>query len=189
MRKAKVDRKTSETDVSVEVNLDGNGISDVKTGLAFLDHMLNSFSTHSLIDLKVRANGDLRHHIIEDVAICLGEALNKSLGDRYGIRRFGYSLVPMDDALALAAVDLVNRPYSYVKLDAGMLEGLSGVELEHFIRSLSMSMVATIHVEVLHGFDGHHKAEASFKALAIAMRRAIEKDERRKGYPSSKGSM
>jgi len=189
VRRAKFERRTSETDVRVELNLDGKGASEVSTGIPFLDHMLNSFSAHSLIDLKVLATGDLRHHVVEDVAICLGEAMRKALGDRAGIRRFGYSMAPMDDALALAAVDLVERPYSSVELKVGMLEGIGGLELEHFIRSLAASARFTVHLEVLRGFDGHHMAEAAFKALALAMRQALERDERRKGYPSSKGSM
>lgn len=189
MRGAKVRRRTSETDVEAELDIDGKGVSDVSTGIEFLDHMLKAFSTHSLIDLKVEASGDLRHHVIEDVAICLGEALGKALEDRSGIRRFGYSIAPMDDALALAAVDLVERPYSHVELVTGMLEGISGLELEHFIRSFSMSARLTVHLEVIHGLDGHHIAEAAFKALALAMRQAVERDERRERYPSSKGSM
>ena len=194
MRTAKTVRKTKETDITVEVNLDGTGKSDPKTGIKFLDHMLDSLATHGLLDLKVRATGDLQHHMVEDVAITLGKALSQALGDRRGIRRFGDAVVPMDDGLALAAVDLVKRPYSAVdlKLERVMLEDAPREDLEHFFGSLAQALEATVHVKVLDGKNDHHKFEAAVKAFALALREASSADPRRaklKGPPSSKGSM
>lgn len=192
MRRGAVDRVSKETKVSVQVNLDGTGKSSSKTGVRFLDHMLDSLATHSLIDIKVRARGDLQHHIVEDVAICLGRAISKALGDRAGIRRFGFSIVPMDDALALAAVDLVKRPYSSVvlRLERTLLEDAPREDLEHFFTSLATSIEATVHVKVLDGKNDHHKFEAAVKALAVSLRGAVMPDPRRRSKtPSSKGSM
>ncbi|HUI00705.1 MAG TPA: imidazoleglycerol-phosphate dehydratase HisB [Nitrososphaerales archaeon] len=194
MRSAKVARKTKETDITVEVRVDGTGRTEARTGVRFLDHMLDSLATHSLMDLEVRGKGDLQHHIVEDVAITLGKALNQALGDRKGIRRFGDAVVPMDDALALAAVDLVKRQYSVVdlKLERVMLEDAPREDLEHFFGSLAASLEATVHVKVLEGSNDHHKFEAAVKALALALREATSEDPRRaklKGPPSSKGAM
>lgn len=192
MRRGAVDRVSKETKVSVQVNLDGTGKSSSKTGVRFLDHMLDSLATHSLIDIKVRARGDLQHHIVEDVAICLGRAISKALGDRAGIRRFGFSIVPMDDALALAAVDLVKRPYSSVvlRLERTLLEDAPREDLEHFFTSLATSIEATVHVKVLDGKNDHHKFEAAVKALALSLRGAVTPDPRRRSKtPSSKGRM
>lgn len=192
MRYAEVKRKTKETEVSVWVNLDGSGESSVNTGVSFLDHMLVSFSTHSLVDLKVKAKGDLKHHIVEDVALTLGKALSKALGERKGIRRFGYSIVPMDDALSIAAIDLAKRPYSSLKLrlERNMIEDAPREDLEHFFRSISIGMEATLHINVIEGTNDHHKFEASTKAFALSFRDAITNDPRReKSIPSSKGVM
>jgi len=193
-RSAQVIRKTKETDVTVSVRLDGTGRAEAKTGVAFLDHMLHSLSTHSLIDLKVRAKGDLQHHVVEDVSITLGKAIAKALGDRAGIRRFGDAIVPMDDALALAAVDLVKRPYSVLdlKLQRVMVEDAPREDLEHFFGSLAQALEATVHVKVLDGTNDHHKFEAAVKAFALSLREAASQDPRRaelRGPPSSKGSM
>ncbi len=194
-RGAEVTRKTKETDISVSVSIDGAGRSDSKTGVRFLDHMLDSLATHSLMDLTVRAEGDLQHHVVEDVAITLGKAIGKALGDRTGIRRFGDAIVAMDDALALAAVDLVKRPYSAVdlKLQRVMLEDAPREDLEHFFGSIAQAIEATIHVKVLDGSNDHHKFEAAVKSFALALREAASADPRRaKGRalpPSSKGSM
>jgi len=193
-RSARVTRKTKETDVSISVKIDGNGRSDAETGVGFLDHMLDSLTTHSLMDVTVRAKGDLQHHIVEDVAITLGKAVGKALGDRAGIRRFGDAVVPMDDALALAAVDLVKRPYSAVdlKLQRVMLEDAPREDLEHFFGSLALALEATVHIKVLDGSNDHHKFEAAVKAFALALREAVAPDPRRaksKAPPSSKGSM
>jgi len=193
-RIAEVARKTKETDITVRVSLDGTGRAEARTGVAFLDHMLHSLATHSLIDVKVRAKGDLQHHTVEDVAITLGKAIDKALGDRVGIRRFGDAIVPMDDALALASVDLVKRPYSVLdlKLQRMMLEDAPKEDLEHFFGSLAQALEATVHVRVLEGTNDHHKFEAAVKAFALALREAAALDPRRakmRAPPSSKGSM
>jgi imidazoleglycerol-phosphate dehydratase len=194
-RAAKVARKTKETDVTVSVRLDdGTGKSTANTGIRFLDHMLASLATHGLMDVTVRAKGDLQHHIVEDVAITLGKAISMALGDRAGILRFGDAVVPMDDALALAAVDLVKRPYSVVdlRLKRVMLEDAPREDLEHFFGSIAQAMEATVHVKVLEGSNDHHVFEAAVKAFALAFKEAAAKDPRRaklKGPPSSKGSM
>jgi imidazoleglycerol-phosphate dehydratase len=190
MRKAAIERKTKETQIQISVLLDGKGAAVAKTGVKFLDHMLNSLATHSFVDLEVRAIGDLQHHIVEDVALTLGSALNKALGDRAGIRRFGYSIIPMDDALALAAVDLIRRPFASVELqiERTMLEDTPKEDLEHFLPSLSTALEATLHVKVLEGRNDHHKVEAAFKAFSTALGNAIAMDPRRSHQlPSSKG--
>ena len=192
MRSAQIERKTKETDVRISVSLDGTGSAVTETGIRFLDHMLQSFATHSLIDLEVKAKGDLQHHIVEDVALAFGSALCKALGDRKGIRRFGYAVVPMDDALALSAVDLVRRPYSSIqlKLERIMLEDAPKEDLEHFIPSLTTTLEATVHVKILDGSNDHHKFEAAIKAFALAFREAIQLDSRRsEQLPTSKGMM
>lgn len=191
MRRGTVQRSSKETKVKVTVNLDGNGRSDVETGIRFLDHMLDSFSTHSMIDIRVRASGDLQHHVVEDVALSLGNALSKALGDRKSLKRFGFAVVPMDDALALAALDLVRRPYSSIELglQRPMLEDAPREDLEHFFSSLATSLEATLHVKVMSGRNDHHKFEAAVKATALSLRAAATLDNRRRGVPSSKGMM
>jgi imidazoleglycerol-phosphate dehydratase len=193
-RTGEVARKTKETDISVRVVLDGTGKAEAKTGVAFLDHMLHSLATHSLMDVTVRAKGDLQHHTVEDVGITLGKAIGEALGDRAGIRRFGDAVVPMDDALALAAVDLVKRPFSVLdlKLERVTLEDAPREDLEHFFGSLAQALEATVHIKVLEGSNDHHKYEAAVKAFALALREAAAPDPRRakaRGPPSSKGSM
>ena len=193
-RSGEVTRKTKETDIMVRVALDGTGRAEAKTGVAFLDHMLHSLATHSLMDVTVRAKGDLQHHTVEDVAITLGKAIGEALGDRAGIRRFGDAVVPMDDALALAAVDLVKRPFSVLdlRLERVTLEDAPREDLEHFFGSLAQALEATVHIKVLEGSNDHHKFEAAIKAFALALREAAAPDPRRakmKGPPSSKGSM
>jgi imidazoleglycerol-phosphate dehydratase len=189
LRIGRVSRKTTETSIDVEVNLDGEGNAEVNTGVKFLDHMLNSLATHSLIDMKVRAEGDLTHHILEDVAICLGEAVLKALGDTRGIRRFGYAIVPMDCSLAFAAVDLSRRPYVRVdlKLEGKKIEDMPCENITHFIESLATALRANVHVWIQYGSNDHHKVEAAFKALALSLREAVSLDPRRRGVPSSKG--
>jgi imidazoleglycerol-phosphate dehydratase len=193
-RTGEVTRKTKETDITVRVALDGTGRAEARTGVAFLDHMLHSLATHSLMDVKVSAKGDLQHHIVEDVGIALGKAIGEALGDRAGIRRFGDAVVPMDDALALAAVDLVKRPYSVLdlKLQRVVLEDAPREDLEHFFGSLAQALEATVHIKILEGSNDHHKFEAAVKAFALALREAAAPDPRRakaRGPPSSKGSM
>jgi len=191
MRVSEVSRKTRETDVLVKVRLDAEGRAEVSTGIAFLDHLITSLATHSLIDIVVKAKGDLSHHVAEDVAICLGDALNEALGDRNGIRRFGYAIVPMDCSLAISAIDLVRRPYAKIdlRLNGETIEDISAQDLQHFIETLASSLQAVIHIWVQYGANDHHKAEAAFKALALALRQAAMVDPRRRGTPSSKGVM
>lgn len=189
MRKDEVYRKTKETEVQVSVNLDGEGKAAVDTGVAFLDHLLTSLATHSLIDITAKVKGDLRHHAVEDLAIGLGDALNKALGTREGIARFGYAAAPMDCSLAFAAVDLVKRPYFKVdlKLRGKKIEDMPTEDINHFFESLATSFCANVHIFVQYGSNDHHKAEAAVKALALALKQAVAVDPRRKGVPSSKG--
>ena len=189
MRTEEVYRKTRETEVTVKANLDGEGKADVNTGVSFLDHMVTSFSTHSLIDVTAKVKGDLKHHAVEDLAICLGEALNKALGTREGLARFGYAAAPMDCSLAFAAVDLVKRPYFKIdlKLRGKKVEDMAVEDINHFFESFSTSLSANVHVFVQYGSNDHHKAEAAVKALALSLRQAVAMDPRRKGVPSSKG--
>lgn len=192
MRSAKIHRETKETKIDVEVEIDGSGISDSRTGIKFLDHMLDAFTAHSLIDLRVRAKGDLQHHLVEDVALAVGQALGSALRDRVGITRFGSAIVPMDDSLALVAVDLVKRPYASVQLglERVMVEDAPREDLEHFFVSLITSLGSTVHVKVLDGKNDHHRYEAAVKGLAVAFRIAATPDARRgKKTPSSKGKM
>ena len=189
MRTKEVHRKTRETEVKVKVNLDGEGKADVKTGMRFLDHMVTSFATHSLIDLTAKVTGDLKHHSVEDLAICLGEAVNKALGTREGLTRFGYAAAPMDCSLAFAAVDLVKRPYFKIdlKLRGKKVEDMATEDINHFFQSFATSLAANVHLFTQYGSNDHHKAEAGVKALALSLRQAVAMDPRRKGVPSSKG--
>lgn len=198
-RTARIERATSESKVVVEVNLDGSGRADVATGVPFYDHMLMSLSRHSLIDLTVQAVGDVEvdaHHSVEDVAIALGEALCEALGDKVGIRRFGDSLVPLDEALVQCAVDVSGRPYC---VQAGEPEAQAYVAIgtppyvgsltRHVFESISSHAAIAVHVRVLSGRDPHHLVEAQFKALARALRDAIALDPRESAVPSTKGSL
>jgi len=188
VRRSRIRRKTKETDVEVEVNLDGSGKANVDTGIKFLNHMLESLAKHGCMDLKVKARGDLKHHVAEDVMICLGLALEKALGDKVGIRRMGDAVVPMDDALALVAVDLGGRAYSRidVKFRKKQLEDLSSDLLIHLLETLSFNGSFNLHVEVLCGRSDHHKAEAVFKALGLALGEAVSRGKG-SGIPSTKG--
>jgi imidazoleglycerol-phosphate dehydratase len=189
MRMNEVYRKTRETEVRVKVNLDSEGKATVNTGVSFLDHLLTSLATHSLIDISATVKGDLRHHAVEDLAICLGEALNKALGNREGIVRFGNAAAPMDCSLAFAAVDLVKRSYFKIdlKLRGKKIEDMPTEDINHFLETLATSLQANVHVFVQYGSNDHHKAEAAVKALALSLRQAMAMDPRRKGVPSSKG--
>jgi len=189
MRMSKISRKTRETEVLVEVNLDSEGKADVDSGIAFLDHLITSLATHSLIDITAKVKGDLRHHASEDLAICLGEAFKKALDDRDGLNRFGFAVVPMDCSLAIAAVDLAKRPYAKIdlKLRGKKIEDMQTEDIYHFIETLAYSLQANVHAWIQYGANDHHKAEAIFKALALSLRQAIAIDPRRKGVPSSKG--
>ena len=189
MRTEEVYRKTKETEVKVKVNLDGSGKVEVNTSVPFLDHMVTSLATHSIIDITAKVTGDLRHHSVEDLAIGLGEALSKALGTREDIARFGYAAAPMDCSLAFAAVDLVKRPYFKIdlKLRGKKIEDMPTEDINHFFESLATSLCANVHVYVQYGSNDHHKAEAAVKALALSLRQAVAMDPRRKGVPSSKG--
>jgi len=191
MRTGEIYRKTKETEVDVKVNLDGEGKVCVSTGIAFLDHMVASLATHSLIDISASVKGDLVHHSVEDLAIGLGEAINKALDNREGITRFGNAAAPMDCSLAFAAVDLVKRPYFKVnlKLKGKKIEGMATEDIVHFFESLATSLQANVHVFIEYGSNDHHKAEAAIKALALSLKQAVAIDPRRKGVPSSKGAM
>lgn len=191
-RIAVCERKTLETYVKVELNLDGSGISEIKTGYPFFDHMLETLSKHGSMDLKVSADA-LKipnvHHIVEDVALTIGEALDKSLGDRRGIRRFGFAIIPMDDALAEVSIDISGRPYLHVEGQfVGFAEGLDFNIVKHFLRSLAQSAKLTIHVPHIYGEDTHHVFEALFKALALALREACKVEaENQNSIHSTKG--
>jgi imidazoleglycerol-phosphate dehydratase len=189
MRVNEVYRKTRETEVLVRVNLDSEGKADIDTGIPFLNHLMTSLATHSLIDITAKVKGDLKHHAVEDLALCLGEALSKALGSREGINRFGYAAVPMDCSLAFSAVDLVKRPYSKIdlKLRGKKVEDMPSEDICHFLETLATSLSANIHVWVEYGNNDHHKAEAAIKALALSLKQASALDPRRKGIPSSKG--
>lgn len=189
MRASECVRKTRETEVSVKVNLDSEGVAVVDTGTVFFDHLVVSLATHSLIDITSEVNGDISHHVIEDFAICLGEAMSKALGDRRGVRRFGFAVVPMDCSLAFSAVDLAKRPYAKLdlKLRGRKIEDTSCEDILHFLETLASSLQANLHLWIQYGSNDHHKVEAAFKALALSLRQAVAIDPRRKGVPSSKG--
>ncbi|MDQ2089299.1 imidazoleglycerol-phosphate dehydratase HisB [Marimonas arenosa] len=195
MRSAKIARKTAETDISVEISLDGTGAYDNQTGVGFFDHMLDQLARHSLIDIKVRCTGDLHiddHHTVEDVGITLGQALAQAFGDKKGIRRYGSCLLPMDDALVRAALDLSGRPYLVWNVDLPTPKiGSFDTELvREFFQALSTHGGITLHVDQLHGINSHHIAEAAFKAVARALRDAVETDPRKAdAIPSTKGAL
>ncbi|MEM1538824.1 MAG: imidazoleglycerol-phosphate dehydratase HisB [Candidatus Bathyarchaeia archaeon] len=189
MRTSEISRITRETEIFVKVNLDSVGKADVDTGIGFLNHLITTLASHSLIDITARAKGDLKHHMIEDIAICLGEAIRKALGDGEGITRFGFAAVPMDCSLAFSAIDLVKRPYAKIdlKFKGKRIEDMPCEDIYHFLETLASSMQANIHLWIQYGANDHHKAEAAFKALALSLRQAVSIDPRRKGVPSSKG--
>ena len=195
MRKYSVNRKTKETTIEVKVNLDGKGKSDIKTGIGFLDHMLDQISKHSLIDISIKAKGDLHvdlHHTTEDSALALGEALNKALGERKGIKRFGQALSAMDETLSRVVVDCSNRPYLVWKVDFTISQlGEMDTELfKEWFQAFSQSSGITLHVENLYGENNHHIIESCFKGLARALREAVSIDFKRTDeIPSTKGSL
>ena len=190
LRKIKIERNTSETQISLEMNLDGIGKSDIEVDNKFLIHMLTTLSKHSLIDIKLKAVGDLEHHLVEDVGIAVGTALKKALGDKKGIIRFGSSLIPMDEALAQVAIDLSGRGYCIYNLNCQLdiVEDLPVSLIEHFFEAFAINSEINLHVNVLNGKNDHHKIEAIFKALALSLRTAITIDSRIKNIvPSTKG--
>lgn len=186
-RKSKVSRKTKETNIRVSLNIDGRGNYNIRTGIKFFNHFLSSFAKHGSFDLEIAATGDNEHHVVEDVGIVLGEAFKKALGDKLGIRRFGFSVVPMDDALVLVAVDAGGRAYcsNDVKFRRKKIEDLSAEMIPHFLESFASEFKINLHAKLLDGKNEHHKAEALFKALGVALRDACE--VRGRGVPSTKG--
>jgi imidazoleglycerol-phosphate dehydratase len=197
-RTARIERATKESKVLVDLDLDGSGRADVTTGVGFYDHMLSSLAKHALLDLVVEADGDTQvdaHHTVEDVAIVLGQALRQALGDKAGIRRFGDALVPLDECLVQAAVDVSGRPYcvhdgepegqAYVLIGGTYVGSLT----RHVFETLAATAGIALHVRVLSGRDPHHIVEAQFKAVARALRAAVEPDPRVAGIPSTKGSL
>jgi len=195
MRTATITRATAETDITVTINLDGTGRYDNQTGVGFFDHMLDQLSRHALIDMTIRAKGDLHiddHHTVEDVGIALGQALSEALGDKRGIRRYGSCDLAMDDAQVRCALDLSARPYLICNLDLpfGKIGTFDTELVREFFQALSTHGGITLHIDRLHGFNAHHIAEAAFKAVARALREAVETDPRKAdAIPSTKGSL
>jgi imidazoleglycerol-phosphate dehydratase len=195
MRKASIARKTAETEITVEIDLDGTGAYDNQTGVGFFDHMLDQLARHALIDMKVRATGDQHiddHHTVEDVGIALGKALAEAVGNKRGIRRYGACLLPMDDTLVRAALDLSGRPFLVWKVDftAPKIGAFDTELVREFFTALAMNGGITLHVERLDGINSHHIAEAAFKAVARALRDALETDPRKAdAIPSTKGTL
>jgi imidazoleglycerol-phosphate dehydratase len=194
MRTANVHRKTKETDIRVELNLDGSGQASVSVGLPFLEHMLELFAKHGLFDLQITCDGDLEiddHHTVEDIAITLGQALVQALGDKAGINRYGEAVVPMDEALCRSVIDLSGRFYLVYEVSVRrQMIGNFSVELaEHFWRSFAETAKFNLHIDCLRGRNSHHILEGTFKASARALRAAVERNSRIVGIPSTKGSL
>jgi imidazoleglycerol-phosphate dehydratase len=194
MREAKVERKTSETDISFYFNIDGRGRADVDTGIGFVDHMLTAIAAHGLFDITVRAKGDLHideHHTAEDIFICFGRALDQALGDRRAIVRVAHSYVPMDEALAFVTLDLSGRPYCVFNAEFTTPKvGALGTDLVfHMFESLAIHGRMNLHAQVLYGRNDHHKIEGLFKALARSLDKATREDARRQDVPSTKGTL
>jgi imidazoleglycerol-phosphate dehydratase len=193
-RRAEVHRKTTETEIDVTLDLDGSGVAEVTTGIGFFDHMLELFARHGRFDLTLRASGDLDvdgHHTVEDVGLALGQALREALGDKRGIRRYGSALLPMDEALAMVALDLSGRPFFVHDLQlAGVRVGAFEAELApHFFRSLATQAAMTLHVRMLAGSDTHHIVEAAFKGVARALAEACARHGLDDAVPSTKGTL
>ena len=197
-RVAHLQRETSESSIDLSLDLDGSGASDIQTSVPFYDHLLTAFSKHSLIDLRVRASGDAEidvHHTVEDIGIVLGKAIREALGDKAGIARFGDALVPLDEALVQAVVDVSGRPYLVHSGEPAGFEfhliggHFTGSMVRHVFEAITFNAGLTVHVTVLGGRDPHHIAEAEFKAFARALRQAVEPDARVTGIPSTKGAL
>jgi imidazoleglycerol-phosphate dehydratase len=194
-RTATIERKTTETDISLTLDLDGTGVADIATGIGFLDHMLTALARHGLFDLRVRADGDLHidfHHTTEDIGIALGAAFAKAVGDKRGIRRFGNALIPMDETLVETAVDISGRPFLAwnVEFERPKIGEMDTELFEEFFRALAFNAMVTLHVTKLAGRNAHHVAEACFKATARALRMATERDSRTgDAIPSTKGAL
>jgi imidazoleglycerol-phosphate dehydratase len=193
-RTATIDRKTAETNIQLQLDLDGTGRVDAATGVGFLDHMLTLFAKHAVVDLTVRATGDLevdQHHTVEDVGICLGQALKQTLGDKAGIRRYGHFTLPMDESLATAALDLSGRFALVMRADfpSAKIGDFDSELVEEFWRAFAANALCNLHILVHYGRNSHHISEAIFKATARALRMAIESDPRMSGVPSTKGML
>jgi imidazoleglycerol phosphate dehydratase HisB len=191
-RKAEFERETKEVTIRGSLDLDGSGVSDVKTGLGFVDHMLTTLARHGRFDLSLTATGDTEvddHHTVEDCAIALGRALDRALGDRTGIARFGYAYAPLDESLSRAVVDLSGRPWPEISIDftRDTIGDVATENLVHFLRSFAMEGRMALHVDLIRGDNDHHKAESAFKAVALALRSAVAADG--SGIPSTKGTL
>ncbi len=193
-RTASIERKTKETQIKADLNLDGSGVCRISTGIGFFDHMLTLFTVHGLYDLELAATGDIDvdyHHTVEDVGLVLGDAVAKALGDRKGIRRYGNAVIPMDDALAQVTVDLSNRPYLVFRLPEEMpnQNGFDASLAREFLRAFAQRSGMNLHISIPYGGNWHHMIEAAFKGLGRAIRTAVEKDARVTGVPSTKGAL
>ena len=193
-RTATIDRKTAETEIQLQLDIDGTGKSDIATGVGFFDHMLVLLAKHAAFDLKIRAAGDLhvdQHHTVEDVGICLGMALREALGDKAGIRRYGHFTLPMDEVLATSAIDLGGRPYFVfnVAFSTPKIGDFDSELVEDFWQAFAVNAVANLHITAHYGRNCHHLAEAAFKATARALRMAVGADDRIAGVPSTKGTL
>jgi imidazoleglycerol-phosphate dehydratase len=193
-RTARVRRRTAETDIQLELNLDGAGQSQIKTGIGFLGHMLELFARHAAADLRLEAQGDLhvdQHHTVEDVGICLGQAIRQALGDKAGIRRYGHFTLPMEEALATAAIDLSGRCYLVFQASfpASKIGGFDSELIEDFWQAVAANALCNLHIVLHHGRNSHHISEAIFKCVARALRAAVEVDPALTGVPSTKGTL
>jgi imidazoleglycerol-phosphate dehydratase len=192
-RKSSINRNTKETRVSISVNLDGSGKTEINTGINFLDHLITAFGKHGMMDLKVdsKSHDKIKHHLIEDTGITLGLAIEKALATRSGITRFSYASVPMDESLAETSIDLVKRSFYklVLSINGNTIEDISKEDLEHFFQSLLQNLNCCVHLTVKYGDNDHHKVEAAIKSLAVALRQASSYDKKQKGVPSTKGSM
>ena len=193
-RKAKVHRKTAETDVSIEIDLDGKGTGKISTSITFMDHMLNLLTRHGLMDLVIKSKGDTHiddHHLVEDIGICLGAAFKKAIGDKRGIGRYGSAIVPMDESLCSVAIDISGRPYLIynVEFKSRKTDKFDYTLLREFFKAFSDHSGMTLHVNLIYGRNSHHIAEAIFKAFALALNRAVTIHSRIVGILSTKGSL
>jgi imidazoleglycerol-phosphate dehydratase len=193
-RHAQIDRRTTETKIQVDLKIDGQGSSQIATKIPFFDHMLTLFARHSLCDLTVAADGDIEvdlHHTVEDTGIALGQAFTKALGDKRGIRRYGFAYLPMDETLARVVIDFSGRPFLAYRAPEGVasIGAFSFTLLEEFLRAFSVHAGVNLHVEILYGRDAHHMCEAVFKGLAKAVDQACQIDPRVQGIPSTKGTL
>jgi imidazoleglycerol-phosphate dehydratase len=192
-RTARFERTTRESSINVDVNIDGSGYTVVNTGLPFIDHLITSLGKHSMLDIKLegKSKDGIVHHLIEDTSIALSQSIDKALGDRLQVMRFGYALVPMDNCLSYAAIDLIKRQYHNIqlRLTRDIIEEVPKEDLEHFVLSLAQNLNACTHIVVQYGDNDHHKIESAIKAFAVALRMAVSIDKKRVGTPSTKGVM